>query len=42
MILAHTILGKGVSFMEKNWKYHDWPGKTEDVGKAREELLEIL
>jgi len=31
MIIAHTILGKGVSFMENNWKYHDWLGKREDA-----------
>ncbi len=42
MILAHTILGKGVSFMQNNWKYHDWPGKIEDVEKARKELSTLL
>ncbi len=38
MIIAHTTLGKGVSFMENNWKYHDWPGKEEDYQEA---LLEL-
>jgi transketolase len=37
--LARTVLGKGVSFMEGNWKYHDWPGKPEDIEKAHTELL---
>lgn len=38
IILAQTILWKGVSFMEKNWKYHDWPARAEDTEKARAEL----
>ena len=38
MIVAHTLLGKGVSFMENNWKYHDWPAKEGDYEKALEEL----
>lgn len=42
MILAQTLLGKGVSFMENNWKYHDWPGKSVDVEAARSELQHIL
>ncbi|MEI6711827.1 MAG: hypothetical protein WCK88_06700 [bacterium] len=42
MIIAHTILGKGVSFMQNNWKYHDWPGKIEDVEKARKELSAVF
>ncbi len=37
-ILARTVLGKGVSFMENNWKYHDWPGNSEDIEKALKEL----
>lgn len=37
-ILARTVLGKGVSFMEGNWKYHDWAGKIDDIEKARQEL----
>lgn len=38
VILASTTLGKGVSFMENNWKYHDWPWKQDDIKKAQEEL----
>ncbi len=38
MIVARTILGKGVSFMENNWAYHDWTGKPGDAEKA---LLEL-
>ncbi len=38
MIVAHTVLGKWVSFMENNWSYHDWSGKPGDYEKA---LLEL-
>lgn len=38
MIIAHTTLGKGVSFMENNWAYHDWVGKPGDAEKALAEL----
>jgi transketolase len=38
MIIAHTTLGKWVSFMENNWGYHDWAGKPGDYEKA---LLEL-
>lgn len=38
MIIAHTTLGKGVSFMENNWAYHDWAGKPGDAEKALSEL----
>ena len=37
-IIAHTTLGKGVSFMENNWAYHDWAGKPGDAEKALTEL----
>ena len=41
VILARTILWKGVSFMENNWKYHDWPAiSSEDIERARAELIE--
>lgn len=39
MIIATTTLGKGVSFMENNWAYHDWAGKPGDYEKALWELL---
>ncbi len=38
MLIAHTTLGKGVSFMENNWAYHDWAGKPGDAEKALAEL----
>lgn len=38
MIVARTILGKWVSFMENNWAYHDWAGKPGDGEKALAEL----
>lgn len=38
MIIAHTILGEGVSFMENNWHYHDWPAKPGEYERALNEL----
>jgi transketolase len=38
MLIAHTTLGKWVSFMENNWAYHDWAGKSGDAEKALAEL----
>lgn len=38
MIIANTILGKGVSFMENDWSYHDWKGKPEEADKGIAEL----
>jgi transketolase len=37
-LLARTHLGRGISFMEDNWKYHDWSGKPDDIDQARKEL----
>lgn len=37
-ILAHTIKGKGVSFMENNWKYHNAALSKEQYEQAVEEL----
>lgn len=35
MIIANTIGGKGVRFMEDGgWKYHDWKGEPGDTEKA--------
>ncbi len=39
MIIAKTVLGKWVSFMENNWGYHDWAGKPGDYERAIWELL---
>jgi transketolase len=38
MIVTKTVKGKGISFMENNYKYHHWnPGEME-AGKALEEI----
>lgn len=37
-ILAHTIKGKGISFMENNWKYHNAALSKEQYEQAVEEL----
>lgn len=37
-IIAHTIKGKGVSFMENNVNFHGTPPKDEEYQKASEEL----
>ncbi len=42
VIIAHTVLGKGVSFMENNFKYHDWKGEPGDTEKAIAELREVI
>lgn len=38
IIIAHTILGKGVSFMEGNLKWHYWTMSDEEYEQARKEL----
>ena len=38
MILAHTVMGKGVSFMENKADYHGAPIKHDQLGQALEEL----
>ncbi len=38
MIIAHTIKGKGVSFMENNVAWHGTPPNEEEFKKALEEL----
>lgn len=37
-IIAHTISGEGISFMEGLYSYHDWKDNPEDVTKALAEL----
>lgn len=37
-VLAHTVKGKGVSFMENNWKYHNASLSKELYDQAIEEL----
>lgn len=38
VIIAHTIPGKGVSFMERDYKWHGKPPNKEEAGKALKEL----
>jgi transketolase len=38
LILAHTIPGKGVDFMERDYKWHGIPPNKEQAAKALEEL----
>lgn len=38
VIIAHTIPGKGVSFMEKDFKWHGSPPNKEEAKKALNEL----
>ncbi len=40
-IIAHTIPGKGVSFMERNYLWHGIPPNKEEARKALEELQTI-
>jgi transketolase len=37
-IVAHTVKGKGVSFMEADWTYHGRPVAKDDLSRALEEL----
>ncbi|MDQ3193533.1 MAG: transketolase, partial [Bacteroidota bacterium] len=38
VIIANTLMGKGVSFMEDNYKWHGIPPTTEQAGVALNEL----
>lgn len=38
VIIAHTVAGKGVSFMEGKYEYHDWKDVPEETEKALGEL----
>ena len=40
MIIANTIPGKGVTFMERDYKWHGKPPKEEEAKRALAELLE--
>lgn len=42
MILANTIKGKGVSFMENNAKWHHGRPTTTEISEAEKELLELI
>ncbi len=39
LIIAHTVPGKGVSFMENDFTWHGKPPNKEEFAKALEELL---
>lgn len=39
VIIANTFMGRGVSFMEDNYKWHGVPPSTEQAGIALKELL---
>jgi len=39
LIIAHTILGKGVKSMENNLGWHYWSPKSEDIEKFLEEVI---
>ena len=41
VILAHTIPGKGVSFMEHKYEWHGKPPNEEEAARALEELALI-
>ena len=38
VIIAHTIPGKGVDFMKKDFKWHGKPPNAEEAAKALSEL----
>ncbi|MCK5180736.1 MAG: transketolase, partial [Candidatus Omnitrophica bacterium] len=38
MIIAHTIKGKGISFMEGEWKWHGKAPNDEELAAALAEL----
>jgi transketolase len=37
-IVAHTVKGKGVSWVERDWSYHGKPLTEEELPRALEEL----
>ena len=41
LIIAHTIPGRGVSFMENNYKWHGKPPTKEEGEKALKELMGV-
>ena len=38
VLIAHTIFGKGISFMENKIKWHYWPMSEEEYQQALEDL----
>ena len=41
VIIAHTIFGKGVSFMERKIKWHYWPMSDDEYRQALDEIREM-
>ena len=40
MVIARTVPGKGVSFMENDYRWHGKPPNAEEAAKALKELEE--
>ena len=40
VIIAHTVKGKGVSFMEGRWQWHGIPPNDEQFEQAMSELTQ--
>jgi transketolase len=38
VLIAHTVFGKGVSFMERQIKWHYWPMSDDEFGQAVREI----
>jgi transketolase len=38
VLIAHTVFGKGVSYMESQIKWHYWPMSDEEYGQALKEI----
>jgi len=41
VLVAHTIKGKGVSFMEADYTFHGRPLTPEQEARAREEIARL-
>ena len=42
LIIGHTVMGKGVDFMENNHKWHGTPPNDEQAANALSQLEETL
>ena len=42
VVLAHTVKGKGISFMENNWKFHNAALSNEQYEQAVKELEAVI
>ena len=41
LVIAHTVFGKGVSYMESQIKWHYWPMSDEEYAQALAEVAEM-